>query len=209
MLRRKLLALAGRNQYGTALKVLADIHDGLQGYLWGTFLVAIMVAVGTGILLLAFGVPYALLWSLWAGLLAYVPYVGVPVAILPPMVVAYCNGSSLGEVSLLAGLYLVFRTIEGQYITSLLLSGHVDMHPLAVLVSMLFWGWLWGPVGLIVAVPLTMTAIVLFDQLPGFTFVGELLGGEGHTASPTILRSDALSVEAAAAWPPQVGRIII
>jgi len=186
-IRRKLLVLAGTEKYAVTLKVLAGIHEGLRGYLWGTFLVAVIVAVGTGVILLPFGVPYILLWCLWGGLLAFVPYIGVPVAILPVLLVAYCNGTTASDIALLSGIYLVFRAVEGQFICSLLLSRHIDMNPLAVLVSMLFWGWLWGPVGLLVAVPMTMALVVICDEIPGVAFISELLGGE-HRCSPVIMR---------------------
>jgi predicted PurR-regulated permease PerM len=103
----------------------------------------------------------------------------------------YLNGSTLTDVMLVTLLYIGFRTVEGQYVTALLLGRHVDMNPLAVLVSIIFWGWLWGPVGPIIGVPLTMVAIVVCDQIPGFAFVGELLGGEGHTRAAAIITPGA------------------
>ena len=65
------------------------------------------------LLLLPFHVPYVFVWGVVAGLLSFVPYVGVPLAIIPPLLVAWLNGSSLTEVSLLLGLYLIFRTTFG------------------------------------------------------------------------------------------------
>jgi len=192
-IRRKLLRLAGTEKHAATLTVLAGIHDGLRGYLWGTFLLSLIVAVGTGIILLPFGVPYILLWSLWGGLLTFVPYIGVPVAILPVLLVAYVNGSTASEIALLSTIYFVFRAIEGQYICSLLLSRHVDINPLAVLVAMLFWGWLWGPFGLVIAVPMTMALIVVCDRIPAFAFISELLGGE-HRCPAVIVPTDRPSI---------------
>src|SRR5690606_28930507 len=105
----------------------------------------------------AIGMPNPLLWGVMAALLNYVPYVGALVGLAVVAVVALVSFDSAGTALLVPALYFACTTIEGQFVTPMLLGKRFEMNPVMVFLSIATWGWLWGVPGALMAVPLLVS----------------------------------------------------
>jgi predicted PurR-regulated permease PerM len=122
------------------------------------------------------GVPYAFLWGFLAAVMRYVPYVGIWLAVLPPVVLSLAASPGwsmpLWVVGMVAGLELV----AANFIEPVLFGQSIGVSEVALLVSAAFWAWLWGPIGLVLSAPLTVCLVVLGKYVPQLAFFDILLG---------------------------------
>jgi len=121
-------------------------------------------------------VPYAALWGLAAGVLRYIPYVGPWIAALLPITVSLVTAPGWQQVVLVVGMFVVLELLSNNVMEPLLYGHSVGLSSLAVIVAAIFWTWLWGAVGLVIATPITACLVVLSSYVPGLDFIGRLLG---------------------------------
>lgn len=124
------------------------------------------------------GVPNAVLWGIFAGLMRFVPFVGGIIAAFFPMLLAAAVDPGWSMVMATAGLFLVAEPVAGHLIEPLVHGQHTGLSPVAIVVSTLFWTLLWGPVGLLLATPLTVCLVVLGRHIEALQFIEVLLGDE-------------------------------
>jgi predicted PurR-regulated permease PerM len=132
------------------------------------------VVIATG--LWAIGVPSPVLWGVFAALMRFVPYIGAFVAALLPMALSAAVDPGWGMVLSTAALFLVSEPIMGHVVEPLVYGHSTGLSPFAVLVSAIFWTWLWGPIGLVLATPLTVCLVVLGRHVERLEFLDVLLG---------------------------------
>lgn len=155
--------------------------------------------VVVGVVLGAAGLPGALLWGVLAALMRFVPFVGSFVAAVPPILLAAGVDAGWGLALFTALFFLVSEIVIGQLIEPLVLGRSVGLSPFAIIAATSFWTIVWGPIGLLVAVPLTVSLVVIGRFLPGLSFLDVLLGDE-PALSPQqqlyhrLLSGDALGV---------------
>ncbi len=139
-----------------------------------TGIVAAVACAGVGLAL-------PVLWGLMAFFLNFAPTVGSIVAAIPPVSLALIT---LGwERALVLGIiYLVINGAIGGFLEPKILGERVGLSPLVILVSLVFWGWVWGPIGLLLAVPMTMVVKIAFEQVDELRAVAILLGPSRHAA---------------------------
>lgn len=121
------------------------------------------------------GVDFALLWGLLAFLLNYVPTLGMFIATIPPVVVALIQLGPGSALLVLAG-YGVINFTLGNLVEPRIMGRALGLSPLVVFMSMVFWGWLWGPIGALLAVPLTMIIKIMLANIEDLRWVAVLLG---------------------------------
>ncbi len=121
------------------------------------------------------GVEYAALWGLAAGVMNSIPYFGPTVVAIAAFVVSFVQFESMWQASLVSMASLVITTVEGLLITPILVSRLSSMNPVAVFVGLIFWGWLWGVVGMLLAVPLMMVMKAVADRVEDLKPLAELL----------------------------------
>lgn len=138
-------------------------------------LISAVTGVLVGMLCRVVGVEFAVMWGLLAFLLNYIPTIGSFVAAIPAMMLALVT---LGWESTLAlGIgYLVINTLLGNFIEPRLMGQSLGLSPLVVFFSLVFWGWLWGPVGMLLCVPLTVIAKLVLESNDETRWVAVLLG---------------------------------
>ena len=119
-----------------------------------------------------------MLWGAIAGLLRFVPLLGGVIATLLPALVAFAVFPGWSETLLTVGLFVVLETVAGNFIEPLVLGKRTGVSALALLISALFWTWLWGPLGLVLATPLTVCAAVMGRHVPELSFLRIALGDE-------------------------------
>jgi len=111
-----------------------------------------------------------------SGMLSVIPYVGLPLAVIPPLFAA------LGVYSSLSSYLVIVAIVSGLHLLALnvlypkLVGRRVHLNPLVVTVAILMWGWMWGGIGLVLAIPVTASLKAVFDHVPGWRSYGEMLG---------------------------------
>ena len=170
---------------GTRLLQLATtISENLGRYFATVTLSNLLLGVATMATMYWLGMPNALLWGGVAFLLNYIPYAGSAVTLTLLTVVAMVSFDGLGKAIAVAATYLTLTTIEGQLVQPVLVGRRLDVHPLVVLLSLWFGGWLWGIAGVALAMPLVVSAKALAMELAGEP-------GASKAASATTMRSRA------------------
>jgi predicted PurR-regulated permease PerM len=127
-------------------------------------------------LLWAVGLPSPLLWGILAGMMRFVPFIGTPIAVTPPLVLAMGVDPGWGLAVTVLAVFLLGAVIMGQVLEPLLFGRRTGLSPLSVVLSASFWAFLWGPIGLLIATPLTVGLVVLGRHVPRFEFFDVLLG---------------------------------
>lgn len=174
--RDRLVSLSGRPSLVVATKALADAGARISRYLVMQFFVNASMGLAVGIGLYFIGVPYAALWGLAAGVLRYIPYVGPWIAALLPITVSLVTTPGWEQVVMVIGLFVVLELLSNNVMEPLLYGHSVGLSSLAVIVAAIFWTWLWGAVGLVIATPITACLVVLSSYVPALGAIGRLLG---------------------------------
>lgn len=163
--RRVVQVMGPRSARLTALRVFREIEDRLGAYLVTATFINIGLGLATALMTWALGLPNPPLWGAAAGVLNYVPYVGPAVMTLILAVAGIVTFPGILEAMLPAAFFLMITSIEGQFLTPLIIGRRVALNPFAVFLSMAFWTWLWGPAGTFLSVPLLIAAMALADAL--------------------------------------------
>ena len=128
--------------------------------------------------LFALGMPNAVLWGLLAGALRFIPYVGAVLGALLPTLIAFAVMPGWLQPFLVLGMIVGLDLVIGQLVEPLLFGESTGVTPLALILSAIFWGTLWGPIGLLLSTPLTICLLVLGTHVPHLGFLQVLLGDE-------------------------------
>jgi predicted PurR-regulated permease PerM len=157
---------------------ISEIQQNISSYLFTISLinVALGVIVATGLAVMHF--PNAIMWGVMAALLNYVPYFGPIVGIILVGLVSFFTMESVTMEILPMGWYLLFHLLEADLFTPILLGRRFTMHPVVILVSLMFWTWLWGVPGALLAVPILMLVKVICERAPALPVLRELLLNE-------------------------------
>jgi predicted PurR-regulated permease PerM len=154
---------------------LREIGGMIRSFLIGNLLIGLFMGIASTIIFAILGIPYFYFIGLISGYLSLVPYLGVPLAILPPVL------AGAGDLHS-GGILLIILTVLGLHLFSInvlypkFLGTHLQLNPLAVTVALLVWGWIWGAVGLILAIPITAAMKIIFDHIESTTAFGTWLG---------------------------------
>jgi predicted PurR-regulated permease PerM len=120
------------------------------------------------------------LWGTIAALMRFVPYVGSYIAAGAPILLAAALDPGWSKAFWVGALFLVTEPLMGQSVEPMLYGRSTGLSPIAVVISAIFWGWLWGPVGLIISTPLTLCLVVLGRHVTQFEFLNVLFGIAQH-----------------------------
>ena len=177
-IRDRFLRLAGKADLQRSTAALDDAAARLSRFfLMQTILnTGFGILIGTGLWLI--GVPNAVLWGILAGLMRFVPFVGSIIAAFFPIALAAAVDPGWTMVLLTAALFVVAEPLAGHVIEPVLYGQHTGLSPVAIVVSTLFWALLWGPIGLLLATPLTVCLVVLGRHIDALEFIEVLLGDE-------------------------------
>ena len=146
--------------------ILAAIDAHLRAYIGLKALISLLVGIGTAAILLALRVPFAFVWGFLAFLLNFVPGLGPVIAVAVPVLIAAVQPNPWPTALLAALLLAPLHVGLSNLLEPKLMGDHLDLSFLVIFVSLLFWGWLWGPAGVLLAVPLTATAKIVLEHIP-------------------------------------------
>lgn len=162
----KRLAAAYPSDTEENLKViLSDIGEGVFRYVILKTVVSLGAGVVTAVILIAMGIPGWLLWSMLTFLLSYVPYIGSLVALIPPAILGFLLLEPTSAIILVV-LLIAKEQIWGQFIENKLFGSSLDISPIVLLLVTAFWFWLWGIMGMILAVPMAVIAKIILSNIP-------------------------------------------
>ena len=178
LLRDKLLRIAGTSleRRKVTIHVLQDITGQIQRYLLVQVFTSLLVGVATGLAYWALGLENAAVWGVVAGVLNLAPYIGSALVTGASALVAFLQFGTLDMALAIGGASLIIHTLVGNLLTPWLTSRTSSMSPVAVFVSVLAWGWLWGLWGLLLGIPVMMAVKAVCDRVEDLKAVGELLG---------------------------------
>lgn len=149
-----------------ALKILNDIEDNLGGYLMVVTGINVALGIVATLMSILMGLPSPVLWGALACVLNYVPYVGPAIMYVLLFVIGLLTFPSLLGALIPPAVYMGITLIEGQFLTPMIVGRRVlNLHPLAVFLSIAFWAWLWGPVGAFLATPILIIGRVALVHL--------------------------------------------
>jgi predicted PurR-regulated permease PerM len=176
-LRDRFIRLAGGDLHRTT-EALSEAADRVSRYLLMQLIVNATYGAPLGIGLFLIGVPGAFLWALLATLLRFVPYLGPVIAALFPLTLAFAVDPGWNMLLWTAALVVCIELISNNVIEPWLYGSSTGMTPVAVILAAIFWTMLWGPVGLILATPLTVCLVVMGRYVPQLAFLDVLLGSD-------------------------------
>jgi len=177
-LRDRAVRLMGTDEMGRSVQAFDDAGSDLAHYLLLQSIVNVSFGVFVSTCLWAIGVPSPLLWGALTAALRFIPYIGVFISAAFPMALAAMIDPGWGRLGLTAAVFILGDPLVGQIVEPLLFGHQTRLSPLAILIGISFWTLLWGPIGLVVAVPLTLAIAVLGQHLPRLEFLRVLLGNE-------------------------------
>lgn len=175
--RNALALLPGRQQKKFTVDILHSIEREVSRYVLTISLINVVVGLlFAGVLyLLEFPLPDALLWGTVVALLNFAPYVGPLIGIVVMLLVGFITFDELWRSLLPAAAYLVLHTLEGQIVTPIVLGRRMALSPLVLILALMLFGWLWGMIGLLLAVPLLVCVKLVLARVEGMEGWARLL----------------------------------
>src|SRR6201993_3328358 len=185
-LRNRLRRLAGSGDIQRTTAALDDAGKRLSKLFLTqiAFNAAFGLAIGIGLELI--GVPSAPLWGLVAMIMRFVPYIGALLSAVFPLILAAAVGNGWEMLAFTAALFAVLELFAGQVIEPLVHGHSSGLSPVAIIVSASFWTWLWGPVGLVLATPLTICLVVVGRHVDRLQFLDIMLGDQPPLTPPQL-----------------------
>jgi len=182
-LRGRLIRLVGQGRISTTTRAMEDAGRRVSRYLSTQFLVNTCYGICVALGLQFIGVPNAALWGVLAGVLRFIPYVGPWVGALLPVLLSFAISSSWFTPLKAIALFIVLEAIASNFIEPWLYGANTGVSPIALIISAVFWTWLWGPVGLVLSTPMTVCLAVIGRHVPRLEFLGILLSEDQALAS--------------------------
>jgi predicted PurR-regulated permease PerM len=178
LFKRKIVRLAGPHfeRRKITVEVIHAVDLQIERYLVVRLLISVLVAVGTGVGVWLIGLDNAVVWGVVAGVLNVLPFAGPAVAIALIAIAAFLQFRSVETTMAAAVVASVVAFIEGNFLTPWLTSRACELNTVAVFVSLLFWGWVWGIWGLVLAIPIMVAIKAAADQIEPLHAIAELLG---------------------------------
>ena len=159
-----------------AVEMAREMEKQVSTYLFTVTLIniGVGVAVGTGVALL--GMPNPMLWGALACVLTYVPYLGAAVGIGVLALASVLTFDDLGHALAVPAVYVVVSFLEGNFVTPAVLGRRLILNPVVIFIGLLFWFFLWGIPGALLAVPTIVIFKIVCDHVEGLATIGEFFG---------------------------------
>jgi predicted PurR-regulated permease PerM len=177
-MRERVIALMGARHINVTTQALGEISERVSRYLLMQLLVNTCFGVPFGIALYLIGMPNAVLWGLLAIALRFIPYAGAWVAAALPALLAFAISDDWSLVAWTLGVFLALELTLVYALEPWLYGRSTGLSAIAVMAATVFWTWLWGPVGLLLATPLTVCVVVVGRYIPQLGFLNLMLGAE-------------------------------
>lgn len=158
------------------VKIAREVEHHVSRYLFTVTLINGLMGLSIGIGMYLIGMPNPVLWGVMSGFLVFLPYVGPLMGISIVTVAALLTFDSIGRILLAPAIYFALESIQGQLVTPMVLGLRFALNPVIIFIWLIFWGWLWGIVGALLAFPMLAVFKILCDHIQPLAPVGEFLG---------------------------------
>jgi predicted PurR-regulated permease PerM len=175
-LRTLVTALPDFHSKKQAVEIAHQLQRDMSHYLLTITVINVGFGATVAGAMLVTGMPNPLLWGAMAAFLNYIPFLGHAVSAIVVAVVALLSFDSFGPALIPPAVFVVLAALEGNMITPMILARRLTLNPVAVVTALLFWGWIWGTIGLLLAVPFLVVMKITCDQIAPLKPVGEFLG---------------------------------
>jgi len=177
-LRDRVISLLGSKNLRVTTEALDEAAHKVSRYLVMQTVINGMQGIGTAVGLYAIGVPNAILWGALTMALRFVPYIGIWVGASLPIALSFAIFDHWSQPAMVAGLFVALETVSYLVLEPWLYGSRTGVSPIALLVAAAFWAWLWGPIGLLLAIPITVCLVVMGKYIPQLAFLYTLLGDQ-------------------------------
>jgi AI-2 transport protein TqsA len=176
--------VAGRRPDEQRVGIYAEIHAKIQKYIVTKFIISATTGLLVGIILSLIGLDLALVFGVMAFLLNFIPSIGSVISTLLPIPIAIIQFDSVWAITAIVALPGVVQMVIGNGIEPLVMGESLDLHPITVILSLIFWGLLWGIVGMFLATPIMAVLRIVLARIDETKPIAELLAGRLPRATP-------------------------
>ena len=176
--KRKMVKIAGPTltKKKVTVQILDEINNQIESFIKVQVFTSVVVALATGFALWMFGVDNFAMWGILAGLFNSIPYLGPLLVTGGLALVAFMQFNDIARSVYVSGVAFAITSLEGFLLTPMMMGRAAQMNPVAIFVGLLFWSWMWGVWGTILAVPMLMMVKSVCDHVEDLQPIGELLG---------------------------------
>jgi predicted PurR-regulated permease PerM len=175
-LRTRVLYLFEGADRHVAGRALASVAEMVRAYVVGNFLLGVFLSIASSILFASVKLPYWLVAGPVSGFLSLIPYIGLPLALMPPLIAALPMSTGPQLYLFLTASVALLHLFALNLLYPKFVGARVHLNPLVVTLALMFWGMLWGGIGLVLAIPLTAAIKAVCDNVGSFEAYGKLLG---------------------------------
>jgi hypothetical protein len=173
-----LIRLFGVTNIHATTEALTDIVDRVSKYLRMQFLINAGYGVSVGLGLWVIGIPNAIMFGVMSFSMRFLPYIGPWISAALPVAVAMAISDGWSQPALVIGMFVVLELIVNNVAEPLLYGSSIGLSGLGVIISAIFWTWVWGAIGLVLAMPLTVCLVVMARYIPSLRFITVMLGDQ-------------------------------
>ena len=177
--RKAVRLFLSRDERHDALRVFLRVRDGVERYLWIQTVTGLIIAVGSWAVMALVGLDNALFWAFVIFIVNYIPIVGAVAAIVLPAIFALVQFDGFAQALLILGGLALITFVVGNILLPRMQGDSLNMDPLVVLLSLAFWGAIWGVAGMFLSTPLTVLVMVILAQFDGSRWIAILLSADG------------------------------
>jgi predicted PurR-regulated permease PerM len=174
---RRLVRILG-DRAAPVLETMTRVNQSVQQYLGLKTIISFLTGVLVTVVLWLFGVDFALLWGTLVFIMNFIPTIGSIVATIPPIAVTLFQSGSISKTLLVAVLLIVIQVVVGNILEPKVMGRGLNLSPMVVLLSLIFWGWLWGIPGMLLSVPLTAAIRIAMEQIDSTRTVAALISSK-------------------------------
>ncbi len=163
-----------------AVIIIRQIEQKISYFLVVKILISIGLAIVIGLVMMLLQMPHPFIWGILAGLLEFIPYIGVTIGTFAITFSALLNFDTIGHILLVPLSFFIICSIEGNLILPLVLNRGLILHPLIILIGVIIFGWIWGIMGALIAIPIISIFKIICDNVKPLNNYGQFLGIDGH-----------------------------